>query len=100
MLGQLNIYGMDKVELAIERLKAYEPDEGYFLAFSGGKDSVVGKALCNMAGVKYDAHYSITTVDPPELVRFVKTFNHDRRPARISSIRQNIQRCSDGCIEG
>lgn len=75
MLGQLNIYGMDKVELAIERLKAYEPDEGYFLAFSGGKDSVVVKALCDMAGVKYDAHYSITTVDPPELVRFIKTFN-------------------------
>lgn len=74
MLGQLNIYGMDKVELAIERLKAYEPDEGYFLAFSGGKDSVVVKALCDMAGVKYDAHYSITTVDPPELVQFVKSF--------------------------
>lgn len=75
MLGQLNIYGMDKVELAIERLKAYEPDEGYFLAFSGGKDSVVVKALCDMAGVKYDAHYNITTVDPPELVHFVKTFD-------------------------
>lgn len=74
MLGQLNIYGMDKVELAIERLKAYEPPEGYFVAFSGGKDSVVVKALCDMAGVKYDAHYSITTVDPPELVRFVKSF--------------------------
>lgn len=75
MLGQLNIYGMDKVELAIERLRAYEPKEGYFVAFSGGKDSVVIKALCDMAGVKYDAHYSITTADPPELVRFVKTFD-------------------------
>ena len=74
MLGQLNMHGMDKVELAIERLKAYEPPEGYFVAFSGGKDSVVVKALCDMAGVKYDAHYSITTVDPPELVRFVKSF--------------------------
>lgn len=74
MLGQLNMYGMDKVELAIERLKAYEPPDGYFVAFSGGKDSVVVKTLCDMAGVKYDAHYSITTVDPPELVRFVKSF--------------------------
>lgn len=75
MLGQLNMYGMDKVELAIERLRAYEPEEGYFVAFSGGKDSVVVKALCDMAGVKYDAHYSVTSVDPPELVQFVKTFD-------------------------
>ena len=74
MLGQLNMYGMDRVELAIERLKAYEPPDGYFVAFSGGKDSVVVKTLCDMAGVKYDANYSITTVDPPELVRFVKSF--------------------------
>lgn len=75
MLGQLNIYGMDRVELAIERLKAYEPPEGYWLAFSGGKDSVVVKALCDMAGVKYEAHYQNTSVDPPELVQFIKTFD-------------------------
>lgn len=75
MLGQLDIYGRDKVQLAIERLQSYEPDEGYFLAFSGGKDSVVIKALADMAGVKYDAHYNLTTVDPPELVHFVKSFD-------------------------
>lgn len=75
MLGQLDIYGRDKVDLAIERLQSYEPDEGYFLAFSGGKDSVVIKALADMAGVKYDAHYNITTVDPPELVHFVKSLD-------------------------
>lgn len=75
MLGQLNMYGMDRVETAIERLKAYEPPEGYWLAFSGGKDSVVVKALADMAGVKYEAHYSNTSVDPPELVQFIKTFD-------------------------
>lgn len=75
MLGQLDIYGRDKVQLAIERLQSYEPEEGYFLAFSGGKDSVVIKALADMAGVKYDAHYNITTVDPPELVHFVKSLD-------------------------
>ena len=75
MLGQLNMYGMDRVELAIERLKAYEPPEGYWLAFSGGKDSVVIKALADMAGVKYEAHYTNTSVEPPELVRFIKTFD-------------------------
>lgn len=75
MLGQLNMYGMDRVETAIERLRAYEPEEGYWLAFSGGKDSVVVKALADMAGVKYEAHYQNTSVDPPELVQFIKTFD-------------------------
>lgn len=74
-IHQLDIYGKDKVETAITRLKTFEPPEGYFLAFSGGKDSVVIKALADMAGVKYDAHYQVTSVDPPELVRFVKTFD-------------------------
>ncbi len=73
-IHQLNIYGMDMVEVAIERLKAFEPKEGYYLAFSGGKDSVTVKALADMAGVKYDAHYNVTSVDPPELVQFVKSF--------------------------
>ena len=75
MIDQLNMSGKTKVETAIERIKTFEPPEGYFLAFSGGKDSVVIKALADMAGVKYDAHYQITSVDPPELVRFVKTFD-------------------------
>lgn len=73
-IHQLNMYGMDMVEVAIERLKAFEPKEGYYLAFSGGKDSVTVKTLADMAGVKYDAHYNVTSVDPPELVRFVQSF--------------------------
>lgn len=79
MLRETMIDGtvFDKVQKSIDRLKAFEPKEGYFLAFSGGKDSVVIKALADMAGVKYDAHYSLTTVDPPELVRFIKDVHPD-----------------------
>ena len=73
-IHQMNISGLDKVETAIKRIQTFEPPEGYYLAFSGGKDSVVVKKLMDMAGVKYDAHYNITSVDPPELVQFVKTF--------------------------
>lgn len=72
MIHQLDFNGLDKVDKAIMRLKTYEPAEGYYLCFSGGKDSCVIKALADMAGVKYDAHYSVTSVDPPELVRFIK----------------------------
>ena len=62
----------DKVQIAIDRFKAFEPEDGYYLAFSGGKDSQCIYHLAKMAGVKFDAHYRITSVDPPELVRFIK----------------------------
>ena len=67
----------DKVKKAIETLQAYEPEEGYYMAFSGGKDSVTLKALADMAGVKYEAVYRVTSVDPPELVRFIKNEHPD-----------------------
>ena len=67
----------EKVSKSIKRLKAFEPSEGYYLAFSGGKDSVVVKALCDMAGVKYDATYRVTSADPPELVQFIKDAHPD-----------------------
>lgn len=76
-IHQLNLYGKDKVEVAIDRFKTFEPPEGYYLAFSGGKDSVVIKALADMSGVKYDAHYNVTSVDPPELIKFIRTHHTD-----------------------
>lgn len=75
MLRYIDITGeqVDKVQAAVERLKAFEPEEGYYVAFSGGKDSQCVYHLCVRAGVKFDAHYSVTSVDPPELVRFIRT---------------------------
>ena len=46
--------------------------KGYYLAFSGGKDSVVIYRLAQMAGIRFEAHYHLTTVDPPELVQFIR----------------------------
>lgn len=77
MIHQLDFEGRDKVDKAILRLQTYEPPEGYYLCFSGGKDSVVIKALADMAGVKYDAHYNVTGIDPPELVQFIKDYHKD-----------------------
>jgi phosphoadenosine phosphosulfate reductase len=79
MLRYINLMGesIDKVEAAIKRLKSFEPPDGYYLAFSGGKDSCCIKELANMAGVKYDAHYNVTTVDPPELTRFILKYHPD-----------------------
>lgn len=69
----------EKIERAIALLRAHEPPEGYYLAFSGGKDSCVIKELAKMAGVKFEAWYNNTTIDPPELVRFIKRAHPDAR---------------------
>lgn len=50
----------------------YDPENGFYLAFSGGKDSQALYHLAVMAGVKFKAHMSLTSVDPPEVIRFVK----------------------------
>lgn len=59
-------------EQAIARFREHEPPEGYYLAFSGGKDSIVIYDLAVRSGVKFDAHFQQTTVDPPEVLRFIR----------------------------
>jgi len=47
----------EHIKIAMRRLQQFEPPEGYYLAFSGGKDSTVLLHLAKASGVKYDAHY-------------------------------------------
>ena len=76
-LTQLNFENMDRIQVAIARLKEFVPLEGYYFADSYGKDSSVIRALLQISGVKYDAHYSQGGIDPPELVRFGKQYHPD-----------------------
>ena len=69
----------EKVNEAISLLRKGEtlalqmnPDFGYFLAFSGGKDSQVLLDIVKRAGVKYKAFYSVTGNDAPENVYFIR----------------------------
>lgn len=52
---------------------SYDPTEGYYLAFSGGKDSQALYHVSKLAGVKFKAHMNLTSVDPPEVIRFVRS---------------------------
>lgn len=68
----------DKIEMAIALIQTFEKqaidlnENGYYVAFSGGKDSIVLAKLFEMAGVKYTLNYNNVTIDPPELVQFIK----------------------------
>jgi phosphoadenosine phosphosulfate reductase len=66
----------DKVERAIMLLKIYQPKERpYYGCFSGGKDSCVIKEIARLGNIDVIWYYNVTTIDPPELCRFIKR-NH------------------------
>ena len=72
-ITQLNFEMQTKVETAIGLIQAFEPPAGYYLAFSGGKDSTVLYDLTVKANVKFDAHYCVSPIDPPQLHNHIKT---------------------------
>lgn len=82
----------EKVKIAIDRLKAFEPEtEPYYLCYSGGKDSDCIRILAELAGVKFEIHHSLTSVDTPETVRYIKSIPnvvidipHDKNGDRVS----------------
>ncbi|PXX51958.1 phosphoadenosine phosphosulfate reductase [Hungatella effluvii] len=83
-MEQLYLFEIEKkMKDAVELLNMCEPaalamnPAGFYLAFSGGKDSLVIYHLAKMAGVRFEAHYHLTTVDPPELVHFIRRIYPD-----------------------
>ena len=91
---------LSKIDKAVALLKLYEyealkrSDDGYWLAYSGGKDSNCILELAKMAGVKYRPVYNVTTIDAPELVRYIKTDHPEvefNRP-RVSMMTRMVER--------
>jgi len=67
-----------KIEHSIKLLRLHQPkDQPYYGCFSGGKDSCVIKELAKMAGVDVVWHYNVTTIDPPELIYFIREHHGD-----------------------
>jgi len=73
-MEQLTFDGKSKTDLSVEFIQKHEPLEGYFVGFSGGKDSQVVYDLVKKSGVKYQVYYSATGIDPPELVKFIRQY--------------------------
>lgn len=66
----------EKVKVAIKYLRGMEGaagEDGYYVCYSGGKDSDTIRALCELAGVKYELHHNHTTADAPETVYHVRS---------------------------
>lgn len=78
---------MNKVETAIEFLRKLEAtakrlNKPIVLRFSGGKDSQCIYHLCKMAGIEFTSEMNMTSVDPPQVIRFVREHYPDVKLCR------------------
>ena len=70
-----------KMEHTIELLQkaerlalTYDKEDGFYLAFSAGKDSQALFHMAELAGVKFKGHVNWTSVDPPQVIRFKRKY--------------------------
>lgn len=66
------LHSVELLQKAEQIALNYDVENGYYLAFSGGKDSQALYHITQLAGVKIRSHMNLTSVDPPEVIRFVK----------------------------
>lgn len=71
-LKEKMLYSIQLLRKAERIALSYDNENGYYLAFSGGKDSQALFHMTQLAGVKFRGHMNLTSVDPPEVIRFVK----------------------------
>lgn len=76
----------EKEAQAIKVLRTFEPEEGYVLAYSGGKDSDCIKILARLAGVKFEAVHNLTTADAPETMQYIKAQLYKCGHSRVGCI--------------
>lgn len=66
------LYSIDLIRKSEKMALRLDPVNGFYNTFSGGKDSQCLYHLVKLAGVKHKTHMNLTSVDPPEVIRFVK----------------------------
>lgn len=65
-------YSIELCRKAAKIAPMYNDEGNLWLAFSGGKDSQALIHIAQLAGVKFKAYFSPTSVDPPEVIRFIR----------------------------
>jgi len=87
----LKLQYQDPVGMAIDRLRQFEPPEGYLLQYSGGKDSDTVLDLLIKSRVKFDIEHGLTTLDAPETIRHVlKVFERLKQLNINCNIRKSV----------
>ncbi len=88
------IHSVELLRKAEKLALKYDSEDGFFLAFSSGKDSQAMYHVAQLSGVKFKAHMNFTSVDPPQVVRFVKTHYPDviRHAPKWSIYTRAVQR--------
>lgn len=66
-------YSVDLIRKSEKMALRLDPVDGFYNTFSGGKDSQCLYHLVKMAGVRHKTHMNLTSVDKPEVIRFVKS---------------------------
>ena len=67
------LYSIELIRKSEKMALRLDPENGFYNTFSGGKDSQCLYHLVKLSGVKAKTHMNLTSVDPPEVIRFVKT---------------------------
>lgn len=70
-LREKMLHSIDLLRKSEKLAKQYAPG-GFYLAFSGGKDSQALYHITELAGVAFEPEMSLTSVDHPEVVRFIR----------------------------
>lgn len=65
------LHSVELIRKAQRLADMYDPVDGFFLAFSGGKDSQALYHITQLGGGRFKAHFSPTTVDPPAVIKFI-----------------------------
>ena len=71
------LHSVDLIRKTERLALSYDPENGYYNTFSGGKDSQCLYYIVKLSGVKHKTHMNLTSVDPPEVIRFVRTHYPD-----------------------
>ena len=95
-LREKMLHSVELLRKAEKIAKVYDPEDGFYLAFSGGKDSQALIHMAQLAGVQFKGHFSPTSVDPPAVIKFIRQqypeveFEHLKESIYTDAVRRGI----------